>query len=124
MKPPVALWVSRRQLHHCSMRNFKKFISTLGLAVLISMPVAAQEVHVLWSDSHNEVLAEHNAAVYQPVSRTLNGTDWKFQRAEAQRTLRKVYPRDRNVVREVKVVGEKNDTETPEEYSYLRRRLR
>ncbi len=106
------------------MRNLKNFITSLCLATLFAAPVAAQEVHVLWSDTHNEVLAEHNAAVYQPVSRTLNGTDWKFQRAEAQRALRKVYPRDRDVVREVKVVGEKDDAQTPEEYSYLRRRLR
>ena len=106
------------------MRNLKKLFVSIGLLTALALPGMAQEVHVLWSDSHNEVLAEHNAVVYQPVSRTLNGTDWKFQRAEAQRALRKVYPRDRSVVREVKVVGERPKAQTPEEYSYLRQKLR
>lgn len=71
---------------------------------LILAPTSAQEVRLLWSDTHNEVLDKANANIYTPVVKPQAAIDWQYSIGESQRAFFRRYPKDRKVVQEVEVV--------------------
>jgi hypothetical protein len=68
---------------------------------------SSQEVHFLWTDTHNEVLARHNSALYTTVNDPPAAVDWRFNRFDAQQSMQKLYPRDRVIVQDTEVLNSK-----------------
>lgn len=95
-----------------SIRNFLSLIAFVGLAV---GSASAQEFNFIWSDTHNEVLARHNAALYTPVNRPSPAVDWSFNRADAQQAWRNAYPEERIIVQRVEVVRQQELAEVDRE---------
>lgn len=89
-----------------SMKNYAKTILSLATAgLLLTAPAAAQEIHLPWSDTHNEVLAKHNAAIYTTPTTPMNWWDVRFSRAEAQLEMKRAFPENRKVVQDIETVN-------------------
>lgn len=85
--------------------NKNRFLNALTLTFLISTATQAQEVKLLWSDTHDQVLARHNAALYTPVATPPNWVNEKYSISVAQQAMNKLYPTGRKVVKSVSVEG-------------------
>lgn len=65
----------------------------------------APQVDLLYSNASAQVYEAQSAAVFTPVSRPPAAVHWKWNRVEAQRAVQGLFPNDRKVVGEVRVVG-------------------
>lgn len=98
-----------------SLERHKNIIASLIFTLALIGAAQAQEVQLLWSDTHNEVLARHNASLYTPVEQPANWIHESFRRGEAQQAIQKLYPSDRKVVRPITVESRSADQATVEE---------
>ena len=99
-------------------------LKALFIALLMSAGIAqAQEVKLLWSDTHNQVLARHNAALYTPVAEPANWVNEKYNIAEAQQAVDKLYPNDRSAVKPIVVEPSRKDQATVDEITINGRKV-
>lgn len=105
-------------------RTNTKKIKTLFIAILMSAGIAqAQDVKLLWSDTHNRVLAQQNAALYTPVAEPANWVNEKFNIADAQAAVNKLYPNDRSAVKPLVVEPSSKDQAGVEEITINGRKM-
>jgi len=104
-KTLLCLGIIQTDSYDESMKNYAKTILSLATAgLLLTAPAAAQEIHLPWSDTHNEVLAKHNAAIYTTPTTPMNWWDVRFNRVEAQLEMERAFPENRKVVQEIQTV--------------------
>lgn len=86
-------------------------MSQLLLLTALTATAPAQEVKLLWSDAHNEVLDKQSATIVTPVATPANAIDWQYSIGESQRAFYDVYPKDRPVIKPIEVVRDRNVAE-------------
>lgn len=105
-------------------RTNKTKFKALVIALIMSAGIAqAQDVKLLWSDTHNQVLARHNAALYTPVAEPANWINEKYNIAEAQQAMDTLYPNDRKVVQPIAVTPSQKEQAVVEEMTVNGRKV-
>lgn len=81
-----------------------KILVALATALFLSGSASsAPRVQFLWSEDSAELFDTQTAAWETPVSMPPNAIHWKYDRARAQESFRKMYPQDRQVIRQIQV---------------------
>lgn len=86
----------------------KRLLIISLIAVATSLPAwAGPEVHFLWADHLPELYDSQIAAYQTPVSRPPDAVRWRYDRGDAQESVRKHFPTDSSqIIKPIEVVND------------------